>query len=394
MLGPDYFKKQAALLTSACHELRCHLHRHPELSFKEYETSRYLKNFLAKQNISVHREWIQTGFTTLREFASTGKTVGIRCELDALPIQEENQTAYASENPGVMHACGHDFHTAAVVGVLMLLQNMPGLKGRLVGIFQPGEEKLPGGANLMLQQGLFDVYAFDALLAQHVTPEIPEGKIGLKPGEFMASTDEIYIAVKGKGGHAAMPHKYQNPIPVLSEIILRLYKTFASEMSNNEMVFAIGQVMAEGATNVIPEYARAAGTLRTFDEKLRSEVHQKIKQVCEEIASSFNIPVETDIRVGYPSLLNDEKLTETTRLLGEKYFGSTQVMALEKRMTAEDFAFFSRKVPVCFYRLGTGNAKRNMIHGVHTSQFDASEEALTNAIGFMAYAVYHLLCNE
>jgi amidohydrolase len=394
MLGPDYFKEQASRLTGVCYDLRCHLHRHPELSFKEFETSRYLKNFLAKQNISVHREWIETGFTTLREFSSTGKTVGIRCELDALPIQEENQTAYASQNPGVMHACGHDFHTAAVVGVLLLLQNIPGLKGRLVGIFQPGEEKLPGGANLMLQQGLFDVYAFDALLAQHVTPEIPEGKIGLRPGEFMASTDEIYIAVKGKGGHAAMPQKYQNPIPVLSEIILELYKTFAREKINNEMVFAIGQVMAEGATNVIPEYARAAGTLRTFDENLRTEVHQKIKLVCADIASSFNIHVETEIRVGYPSLLNDEKLTETTKVLAENYFGSTQVMALEKRMTAEDFAFFSRKIPVCFYRLGTGNAERNLLHGVHTSQFDASEDALTNAIGFMAYAVYHLLCND
>lgn len=394
MLGPDYFKKEAALLSGVCYKLRCHLHKHPELSFREFETAQYLKSFLAEQNISVHKEWLDTGFTTLHAFSSEGKTIGIRCELDALPIQEENQTEYASVHAGVMHACGHDFHTAAVAGVLMLLQNTPGVKGRLVGIFQPGEEKLPGGANLMLRQGLFDAYAFDALLAQHVTPEIPEGKIGLRPGEFMASTDEIYIAVKGKGGHAAMPHKYQNPIPVLSEIILRLYTTLAPEKTSTEMVFAIGQVMAEGATNVIPEYARAAGTLRTFDEKLRTEVHQKIKQVCAEIASSFNIHVEAEIRVGYPSLLNDETLTETTRVLAEKYFGPSEVLALEKRMTAEDFAFFSRRVPVCFYRLGTGNATRNMIHGVHTSRFDASEEALANAIGFMAYSVYHMLNNH
>jgi len=390
MLGPDYFKTKAAAFAPLCYELRCYLHRNPELSFKEKETSQYLKKFLMDRGIQVDRAWVETGFTTRSVFSSSKKSIGIRCELDALPIQEKNEVPYASVRPGVMHACGHDFHTAAVVGTLLMMQEIPSLEGSLVGIFQPGEEKLPGGASVMIEEGLLRAYDLDVILAQHVTPEIPEGRIGFRSGEFMASSDELYFTVTGKGGHAAMPARYKNPIPVLSELIMLLTEKFPP----GNHVLAIGQLEAAGATNVIPDAATAAGTLRTFDETWREKTHEDIRDLCRMLSNKSGLEVYADIRKGYPSLVNDVQLTEKVKELSKTYFGESSVIDLEPRMTAEDFAYFSRKLPVCFYRLGTGNSALGMQHGVHTPHFDASLRALEHAIGFMGMSVYQLLMQE
>lgn len=372
--------------------IRKHLHMHPELSFKEFETSKFLKEKLLSWGISVDANWVETGFTVLLDSGKPGKTIGIRADLDALPIVEKNEVEYKSKNEGIMHACGHDVHASCLMGVAKILNENTDLwNGKMLLIFQAGEEKLPGGASLMIKEGLLKKYQPDLILAQHVYPEMEAGTCGFKAGMYMASADEIYLTVKGKGGHAALPHKNIDSIVVASNIIIGLQQV-SSRIAPPTIptVLSFGKIEGLGATNVIPDTVSIEGTLRTMNEEWREIYHHKITEIAEGIAQSFDAKCIVDIRKGYPFLVNDELLTKQSIDFARVYLGDKNVEDLPLRMTAEDFAYFSQQAPSCFYRLGVGNKKQGITHSVHHPQFDIDENALKTGVGLMtSIAIQH-----
>jgi amidohydrolase len=376
---------------------RHHLHRNPELSFKEFETANFVEKKLIEIGFTVIKRVSKTGVIALLHPTETiGKVVGLRADLDALPIQETNQVEYKSIHHGVMHACGHDVHTSILLTVAKILFSIKDqVKGNIKFIFQPGEELLPGGASLLIKEGVLHQPEVDFLIAQHVTPQILAGQIGFKKGLFMASTDEIYIKVKGKGGHAAMPLTYINPLIISSAIISKLHQVFMIDQLHNEhkipTVLAFGKIEGLGATNVIPDEVNLAGTFRSLDEIWRKKCHTMITEIAEEIALSMGGTCSVDIHHGYPCLVNDEIVTEKCIQTAKAILGDKNVIALDYRMTAEDFAYFSQQKPVCFYRLGTGNPLKNTQHNVHNSNFDIDEDVLKYAPAVMASMAIALL---
>lgn len=373
-------------------EIRRHLHQNPELSFQEYNTSKYLKDKLKSWGVEIDKTWVNTGFTVCFDSKNPGPCIGLRADLDALPIFEKTNVPFKSNNDGIMHACGHDVHAACLMGVAKILaSNTIEFLGKIVLIFQPGEEKLPGGASLMIEEGLLETYPFDAIIAQHVYPEMEAGKVGFKAGMYMASADEIYLTIHGKGGHAALPHKNIDPIVIASSIIVELQQ-ISSRVAPPTIptVLSFGKIEGLGATNVIPDIVRIEGTLRTMDESWRSVYHDKIKAISESIASSYGGTCDCDIRKGYPFLINEVLLTKKTIEFAHEYLGKEQVENLDLRMTAEDFAYYSQKAATCFYRLGVGNKKRNITQSVHHPEFDVDESAIKHGVGLMAFlAIKH-----
>lgn len=372
--------------------VRRHLHKHPELSFEEFKTSAYVCATLDKFGVSYKDGIVKTGIVAEIQGRNPSKhTIALRADLDALPIQEKNKTEYCSSNPGVMHACGHDVHTASMLGAARILHELKDtFEGTVRLIFQPGEEKLPGGASLMIKAGVLENPKPTGIIAQHVFPSMEAGKVGFRKGMYMASTDELYITVTGKGGHAAMPADYINPILIASEILLQLTKEFNTQ-TPSPTVLAFGKFIAEGATNVIPGEVKIEGTFRTMDEKWRAEAHLKMVKRAEAIASAMGGKCEYRVEKGYPFLVNEEKITERAIGCARQYLGIENVEELSLRMTAEDFAFYSHHVPACFYRLGTGNKSKGITAGVHTATFDIDESALETGMGLMAWITWNEL---
>ena len=316
--------------------------------------------------------------------------------MDALPITEANEVEYKSQNTGIMHACGHDVHTSSLLGAAKILNELKDeFSGTVKLIFQPGEEKAPGGASLMIKEGVLENPAPFSIFAQHVFPNLEAGKVGFCSGKYMASTDEIYITVKGKGGHAAMKGTYVNPLLIGSEILLALENKFSNisllrKDTKGEAiptVLAFGRMHANGATNIIPDEVKVDGTFRTMDEAWRKEAHGIIHQTAVSIAKNMGGDCNVNIMTGYPALVNHEQTTVRTKKLAEEYLGKENVVELEQRMTGEDFSFFAQKIPACFYRLGTGNQEKGIISGVHTPTFNIDESALQTGMGLMAWIV-------
>ncbi|MDP2388646.1 MAG: M20 family metallopeptidase [Bacteroidota bacterium] len=375
-------------------KIREHLHANPELSFKEFKTSDYIASALDEIGLSYTRGIAGTGIVGVLEGMNKEKRMLLlRADMDALPITELNNVSYKSCNEGVMHACGHDVHSASVLGALMILNELKNdWEGSIKFIFQPGEEVLPGGASIMIKEGVLENPKVSNAIAQHVFPSMETGKVGFRKGMYMASTDEIYITVKGKGGHAAMPADYINPLLVASELISKLHQEFMLDKKYQQdkykdapTVLAFGKIEGKGATNVIPDEVAIAGTFRTMDENWRNEVHTLLQKTADEIASKWNAQISVRIEKGYPFLVNDEVLTDSCIKAAQDYLGKENVEELPLRMTAEDFAFFSQKVPSCFYRLGTGNKEKNITSGVHTPTFDIDPKALEVGSGLMAW---------
>ncbi|MFN5092716.1 MAG: M20 family metallopeptidase [Bacteroidota bacterium] len=360
-------------------EVRRHLHAHPELSFQEKETSAFIAKKLSEAGIS-HRTNIG-GYGILAEIHGEldGEgVIALRADMDALPIEETTAFAFASQNKGVMHACGHDVHSTCVLGAALILNQMkPQFGGTIQFIFQPAEEVLPGGAKLMLEDGVFDQGAPQHILGQHVFPELPVGKVGFRAGPYMASTDEIYIRVIGKGGHGAKPDQVIDPVLISAHLLIALQQV-ASRWSNPQMptVLSFGKIEGKGATNIIPNEVHLAGTFRTFSEQWRMEAHEKIKNLCEHVVSGMGGHVEIRIEKGYPVLVNDEAYTAYCREMAENLFGTENVVELEMRTTAEDFAYFAQAYPSCFYRLGTSNPDGTFSLPVHNSGFSVNEESI------------------
>ncbi len=383
ILSEKYFSEVVAL--------RRHLHANPELSFEEIKTSAFVCYKLNEWGIPYKTGIVKTGIVALIEGKNPEKkTIALRADLDALPIKEENNIEYISTNIGVMHACGHDVHTSSLLGAAKILNELKGdFEGTIKLIFQPGEEKLPGGASLMINEGVLQNPKPASIFAQHVFPSMETGKVGFRPGMYMASTDEIYITVKGKGGHAAMPANYVNPLLIASELLVALQEEFMDEetrtIPNTPTVLAFGKITGMGATNVIPDEVKIEGTFRTMDENWREEAHEKMKDIAAKVFAENGGSGEFNIMKGYPFLVNDEALTNNAIANAKDFLGSENVELLDLRMTAEDFAFYSQHIPACFYRLGTGNKKLGITSGVHTSTFDIDEEALKTGMGLMAW---------
>ncbi|MCU0445819.1 MAG: M20 family metallopeptidase [Microscillaceae bacterium] len=381
--------------------IRRHLHQHPELSFQEFQTAQYVAQKLKSYGLSPQEGIADTGLVVLIEGQNpTCRTVALRADMDALPIVEANDVPYKSQNTGVMHACGHDAHTASLLGSSLILSQLrPHFEGTIKLIFQPGEELLPGGASLMIQAGVLEnsgnVPAPKSIIGQHVMPLLPVGKIGFREGLYMASTDELYVKVKGKGGHGAMPENCIDPVLITSHIIVALQQV-VSRIASPKMpsVLSFGKVIANGATNVIPNEVYLEGTFRTYDETWRTQAHQKMKKIAEGIAEAMGGACEFDIQRGYPHLKNEPELTRRLRGFAEDYMGIDNVVDLDLWLAAEDFAYYSQQIDACFYRLGTRNEARGIVSGVHTPTFDIDEQALEIGAGLMSWLALQELQNN
>ncbi len=374
---------------------RRYLHQHPELSFHEKNTSAFVASKLDQLCIPYEQMAGNGLVALLKGEKASDQVVALRGDMDALPITEANDVSYKSQNPGVMHACGHDVHTSSLLGTAQILNQLKAdFGGTVKFIFQPAEEKLPGGASLMIAEGVLENPKPQAVIGQHVMPLIDAGKVGFRAGKYMASTDEIYVTVKGKGGHAAQPQQNIDPVIITAHILTALQQVvsrFADPKSPS--VLSFGKVIANGATNVIPNEVYLEGTFRTMDEKWREEAHLRMKKMAEGIAESMGGRCDFEIRKGYPFLINEEKLTARVRGFAEDFLGKENVLDLDIWMAAEDFAYYSQVADACFYRLGTRNEERGIISSVHTPTFDIDESALELSTGLMAYLAIKELGN-
>jgi amidohydrolase len=365
--------------------IRRKLHQNPELSFQEYQTAKFVRQQLSSWGID--SDYIaQTGVVAVLEGRNpNSKTIALRADLDALPIQEANNVPYCSQNKGIMHACGHDVHTASLLGAAQILHQLKEYwQGRIKLIFQPGEEKLPGGASILIKEGILQNPKPSRILGQHVEPLLDVGKVGIKPGLFMASADEIYITVKGKGGHAAKPHQCIDTVLMTAQLIVQLQQVVSRQADPlMPTVLSFGKIDTDGgATNIIPDRIHLQGTLRTFDEQWRQKAQQIIQDQAQLICRSMGGSCAVDIRIGYPFLHNDEVFTAGTKTQMIQYLGADNVVDLPARMGGEDFAFYSQQMPACFYRLGVQNPNGT---GLHTPTFDINEDALKTGVGLMAW---------
>ena len=368
-------------------DVRRHLHQFPGLSFEEYESAQYIHALLDSWNIE-HEFVTETGVVARIEGRNPGKrTIALRADIDALPIQEKNDCQYKSAVDGVMHACGHDAHAAMLLGAAKILAQLKDeFEGTIKLIFQPGEEKLPGGASVMIEKGVLkDV---DLIIAQHVYPDLPCGEVGFHAGEYMASCDEINITIKGKGGHAAKIKERSNTTVAAAKLlcaISELSSEFNNEERKNPIIIAFGSFIADGTYNVIPAEVTLKGTMRTFDETERQNIKDKIKEISAEMAAAFDVEVDVFIEGGYPVLINDINLTESLRSAAKDFMGEDNVKDIPQLMTAEDFAWYSHKTKACMYRIGTSNAEKGVVSKQHTPTFDIDEDALEIGMGLMAW---------
>ncbi|MEM6785446.1 MAG: M20 family metallopeptidase [Bacteroidota bacterium] len=380
--------------------LRRTLHLRPELAFDEHETARLVAQELTDMGLTVTPGVAKTGVVATLTGAQPGPTLALRADMDALPIQEATSLAFASQVPGVMHACGHDAHTASLLGAARLLSEIRDeLPGTVRFLFQPSEEKLPGGAKVMVEAGALGTMTQHKgpvptrILGQHVAPDLPVGTIGVRAGDYMASADEIYLTITAEGGHAAAPHRLSADVVLVQAHILTALQSVISRHCppDSPSVLSFGKVIADGATNVLPEIVHIAGTFRAMDEAWRFRAHELIERVATHTAQALGATCAVEILVGYPALSNDPALTATLREAAVDYVGEEQVVDLDRWFASEDFAWYLQHIPGSFYRLGTRNEARGITHGLHTPRFDIDEEALRLGPGFMAYAAWHAL---
>lgn len=374
--------------------LRRAIHRRPELAFEEHETAALIADTLRGIGVEPVTGVAKTGVVAHIEGGKSGPTLALRADIDALPIHEANDFEFASGNPGKMHACGHDAHTASLLGTAMILSQMKEeLPGAIRLIFQPSEEKLPGGAKVMIEEGVLgemnEQAAPERILGQHVFPQMPVGTLGVRGGPFMASGDEIYLTIQGRGGHAAAPHLLVDPVLIQAHVLLALQAVISrNRPADQASILSFGKIIAEGATNIIPSEVQLIGTFRAMDEAWRFAAHDLIRRTCEQTAAAFGATCEVRIDVGYPALSNDPETADIVRAAAVDYVGEKHVVDLPQWHASEDFAWYTQQIPGAFYVLGVGNEAEGITHGLHTPRFTIDEEALRLGSGFMAYAAW------
>ncbi len=384
---PNKIQQLAKQFHAEMVSIRHHLHAHPELSYQEFETSAYIRQQLTDMGIPFEVK-AKTGVIGLiRGKNPESRIIALRADIDALPIQEENKIEYVSTRPGVMHACGHDVHTTCLLGAAKILTALKNeWEGTIKLIFQPGEEKNPGGASLLIKEGVLENPAPSAIFGLHVHPQMETGKLSFRGGQVMASADELYFTIRSKGGHAAAPHLTADTILIASQLIVSLQQIISR--NNNPLspsVLSITSFQGGYTTNVIPSEVKLMGTFRALDEGWRFRAHELIRQQSEAIVKGMGAELDLHIDVGYPSVFNNETLNEKARLLAEQYMGEENVETTEMRMGAEDFGFYTQKIPGCFFRLGSGNAGKGIQSGVHTPTFNIDEKAIEIGMGIMAW---------
>lgn len=371
-------------------QIRQTFHRFPELSFEEAETANRICHLLQAWNIPFRSGVGGHGIMVEIRATNPGPCIGLRADMDALPIQEQNTCKYRSEHEGIMHACGHDVHMSCLLGALYWLKQNPHVWcGTVKALFQPGEEKLPGGATRMIEAGVLKGEPVpDFLMALHVAPELPQGHFGFRPGLYMASTDELYFKILGSGGHAAMPHRLTDPVMAAAKLILAL-QDIPSRLAppDSPTVLSIGKIEAPGATNVIPSEVKLAGTFRTFGENWRNRAHEHIRSICEAVEKLNHVQIKPEIVRGYPCLENNIPLTEKAIQAAKDFAGASQIHHLELRMTAEDFAWYGHHLPIVFFRLGTSDGNESTQFPVHHPRFDVGNEAVAWGASMLAWQV-------
>lgn len=374
-------------------KIRRHFHQFPEPSFKEQETSAFIRGLLDEWGIEYKFPIVETGILARITGKHPGKRIALRSDMDALPIIEQSGLDFESQNTGLMHACGHDVHMTSLLGAIKVLNQLKDhIHGQILFVFQPGEEKIPGGASLMLEEGIFQGQEPDMIIAQHVLPDMDAGHVGFKPGIYMASSDEIYITVNGKGGHGALPQYINDPVLMASHILITLQQEINRKCpSDVPTVLSFGRVIADGAVNVIPDQVKLEGTFRAMNEKWRKEAHRLIDQIATGIASSMGGSCEVEIRHGYPVLHNNILVTAASREKAVDLLGSENVEDMEIRMTAEDFAWFAQTIPGMMYRLGVKEPGSNEVFPLHTPGFRVDESALKTGISLLSYLAVELL---
>jgi amidohydrolase len=376
---------------------RRHLHANPELSYQEFNTANYITQKLKEFGLHPQKGIANTGVVVLIEGKNPSKKIiALRADIDALPITEANEIDYKSKNNGVMHACGHDVHSASLLGTAKILNETKSQwEGTVKLIFQPGEEKNPGGASIMIKEGVLQNPSPTSIIGQHVFPLLPVGKIGFREGKYMASSDEIYLKVIGKGGHGAAPELTIDPVVIASHIIIALQQVISRNASPKQpTVLTFGKITAMGATNIIPNEVNIAGTFRTLDEIWRADGLKKIKKMAESIAEGMGGKCEVDIHHGYPCLENNPELTKAIRAAAVQYVGVENVVDIEQTLGSEDFAYYSQVIPASFYRLGTRNEAKGITSYVHTPTFNIDEDALKIGPGLMAWMAVQQLSQE
>jgi amidohydrolase len=375
--------------------IRNHLHAHPELSYQEFQTSAFVQEKLSSAGIPF-RVMAGTGVVGMIEGRNPGKRViALRADMDALPIREENKVPYRSTNDGVMHACGHDVHTTILLGASTILKSLQDeWEGTIKVIFQPGEEKNPGGASIMIREGVLEDPVPQAIFGLHVHPGLEVGKLSFRGGMVMASADEIYITIRGKGGHAAAPHLTVDTILVASHLVVALQQIISRNRNPlSPSVLSITSVQGGYTTNVIPSEVKLMGTLRAMDEQWRFRAHDLIRKLATELVHSMGAEIDLHIDVGYPMVYNNEALDVVARAEARQYVGGGNVLETEVRLGAEDFGYYTRQIPGCFYRLGVMNAEKGITSGVHTPTFDIDESAIEIGVGMMAWLGSHVEFN-
>ncbi len=383
----DKIKQLANKYSAEFIEVRHQLHANPELSFVEYNTSKFIQEKLTSWNIPFEIKATTGVIGLIKGKNPESRIVALRADMDALPIVEENDVPYKSKNHGVMHACGHDVHTTCLLGAAKILnETKDDWEGTVKLIFQPGEEKNPGGASLLIKEGVLENPAPQKIFALHVHPGMEAGTFSFKGGMVMASADEIYITIKCKGGHAAAPQFTADSVLIASHLVVSLQQIISRNNNPfNPSVLSITAINGGNTTNVIPSEVKLMGTFRAMNEEWRFKAHELIINQTKSLVTSMGAEVDIKVDVGYPFVFNNEKLSEEARAIAEKYAGKENVFETELRMGAEDFAFYSHLIPGCFFRLGAGNKSKGITSNVHTSIFNVDESAIENGIGMMAW---------
>ncbi len=390
----DNIKRKAEEYFPEIQSIRHHIHANPELSFEEYKTAEFISGKLTEFGIEHQTGIAGTGIVGIIKGKNPDKKcIAVRADMDALPIHEANDVPYRSKNDGVMHACGHDVHSTCLLGVARILNDLKDdWEGTVKLIFQPGEEKHPGGASLMIKDGVLENPKPEAIFGLHVYPHMPSGTVGFRSGQYMASTDEIYITIEGKSGHAALPHKAVDPIAIAAQVITGLQQV-VSRKGNPIIpsVLTFGKIDAGFATNVIPDKLELWGTLRTMNEEWRAEAHQWIRDFTIKTCEAYGAKATVDIPPGYPSLFNDPEITPKAESWAKAFLGDDNVKTLDLRMAGEDFSFYTQHMPGCFFRIGTNKNDKEFTASVHNAHFDIDEESMKTGIGTMAWIVANAL---